>query len=293
MAKYDKTMFFWLQLKEDFFDEEAISWLEEQPNGKEYCLFYLKLCLKSLKTNGIMIRQVGQIYVPYDANKLAEMTRTDVDTVVVALELLKQIGLIKILENGEIYLPNVEQMIGSKSVGAFKREQQRRLQGRQTDDKKATNVAQSVALDYRNIDYKNINISLSNNNINNILSTHVRACACEEEIQTYLQEHFKSYFQYWGYDEQDKQTFNEVMQVLANAIEKSKTNNLNYYHTKYKTKYNFNLLVDTISVLDDEDIHKIVFQILNNNDIQNRYLYILGAVLTRANEKIEQREVKK
>lgn len=157
MAKYNKTMFYWLQLREDFFDEEAISWLEEQPNGKDYCLFYLKLCLKSLKTNGIMIRQVGQIYVPYDANKLAELTRTKVDTVVVALKLLKQIGLVNILENGEIYLPQVETMIGAKSVGAFIREQQRRLQGRQTDDKKATNVAQSVALEYRveNIDNRN------------------------------------------------------------------------------------------------------------------------------------------
>ena len=165
MAKYDKTMFYWLQLREDFFDEDAISWLEEQPNGKEYCLFYLKLCLKSLKTNGIMIRQVGQIYVPYDANKLAEMTRTDVDTVVVALELLKQIGLIKILENGEIYLPNVEQMIGSKSVGAFKKEQQRYLRV----DKCLPLVHQSVHQEYRveNID----------NRYNN---THTHACAREE-----------------------------------------------------------------------------------------------------------------
>lgn len=138
-------------------------------------------------------------------------------------------------------------------------------------------------------DYDN-DISLS---INNNLSSSLQNCKSEEEIQEYLQEHFKSYFLYWGFDEQDKQTFNEVMKVLANAIEKSKTNNLNYYHTKYKTKYNFNLLVNNISVLDDEDIHKIVFQILNNNDIQNRYLYILGAILTRANEKIAQSEVKK
>lgn len=135
-------------------------------------------------------------------------------------------------------------------------------------------------------------ISLSINNINNNLSTRVRACANEKEIEDFLKKHFKSYFLYWGFDEQDKQTFNEVMQVLANAIEKSKTNSLNYYHIKYKTKYNFNLLVDNISVLDDEDIHKIVFQILNNNDIKNRYLYILGAILTLANEKIAQSEVK-
>lgn len=124
MSKYNNTKFYWLQLKEDFFDEDAINWLEEQPNGKEYCLFYLKLCLKSLKTNGIMIRKVGEMLVPYDCKKLAEITKTDVDTVAIAMQLLKQIGLITIMENGELYLTNVENMIGSQSVGAFKKQQQ-------------------------------------------------------------------------------------------------------------------------------------------------------------------------
>lgn len=124
MAKYDTAKFYWLQLKEDFFEEDSISWLEEQPNGKEYALFYLKLCLKSLKTNGILIRQVGDILIPYDAKKLAEITRTDFDTVCVAMELLKQIGLIKMLENGEIYISQLENMIGSQSKGAFKKQQQ-------------------------------------------------------------------------------------------------------------------------------------------------------------------------
>ena len=62
-------------------------------------------------------------------------------------------------------MPQVETMIGAKSVGAFVREQQRRMQGRQTDDKKATNVA----LEYR---VKNID-----NRYNN---THTHACAREE-----------------------------------------------------------------------------------------------------------------
>lgn len=128
MAKYDKRKFYWLQLKEDFFDEDAIIWLEEQPNGKEYCLFYLKLCLKSLKTNGLLIRDIGNgILVPYDAEYMSKLTKTEIDTVVVAVELLKQIGRVKILENGEIYLPDVENMIGQKSVGAFIKEQRRRL----------------------------------------------------------------------------------------------------------------------------------------------------------------------
>ena len=125
MAKYDATKFYWLQLKEDFFDEDAIDWLEEQPNGKEYSLFYLKLCLKSLRTNGVLIRKVGNMLVPYDHVKLGELTKTKPDTVMVAMQLLLQIGLVQKLENGELYITQVEHMIGSQSKSAFKKQQQR------------------------------------------------------------------------------------------------------------------------------------------------------------------------
>lgn len=128
MSKYDERRFYWLQLKEDFFEDDAISWLEEQPNGKEYSLFYLKLCLKSLKTSGIMIRRVGEMLVPYDYKKLAEITNTCPDTVLVAMQLLTKIGLVKVLENGELYLSQIESLIGSQSVGAFKKQQQRQRQ---------------------------------------------------------------------------------------------------------------------------------------------------------------------
>lgn len=125
MAKYDSTKFYWLQLREDFFDEDAIDWLEEQPNGKEYSLFYLKLCLKSLRTNGVLIRRVGNMLVPYDHVKLGELTKTPSDTVMVAMQLLLKIGLVKTLENGELYITQVENMIGSQSKSAFKKQQQR------------------------------------------------------------------------------------------------------------------------------------------------------------------------
>lgn len=130
MAKYDATKFYWLQLKEDFFDEDAIDWLEEQPGGKEYSLFYLKLCLKSLRTNGVLIRQVGNMLVPYDHVKLGELTKTNPDTVMVAMNLLIQIGLVQKLENGELYITQVEHMIGSQSKSAFKKQQQRLAQKR-------------------------------------------------------------------------------------------------------------------------------------------------------------------
>ena len=140
MSTYNKeTKFFWLQLKEDFFDDDAIQWLEEQkPNGRDYAYFYLKLCLKSLKTNGILMRNVGEILIPYDNKKLAELTKMDFDTVTVAMELLKRIGLVKVLENGEIYLSQIENLIGRTSVGAFKKQQQRLLSSGQEDKERTS-----------------------------------------------------------------------------------------------------------------------------------------------------------
>lgn len=170
MSKYDTTKFSWLMLNEDFFDDDAIQWLEEQPNGKEYSLFYLKLCLKSLKTNGILIRQVGQMLVPYDASKLAELTRIDVDTVVVAMELLQKIGLVEILENGEIYLSQIQNMIGSKSIGAFKKQQQRMLKNEEktTSGQEADKCPPEIRNKNKEIRNKNIDINLITTTTTNI-----------------------------------------------------------------------------------------------------------------------------
>lgn len=117
--------YYWLKLKEDFFEEDAISWIEEQDNGKEYCLFYLKLCLKSLKTNGLLIRNVGSMLVPYDAKTLGKITSTDTDTVRIAMDIFTKIGLIQILENGEIFLSQLQNMVGSETKWAEKKRLQR------------------------------------------------------------------------------------------------------------------------------------------------------------------------
>ncbi|MBU8791576.1 MULTISPECIES: phage replisome organizer N-terminal domain-containing protein [Oceanobacillus] len=174
MAKYEKNRrFYWLQLKEDFFEEDAIDWLEEQPNGKEYSLFYLKLCLKSLRTNGILIRKVGQMLIPYDHNKLAELTKTNPDTVLVAMKLLTKIGLVEILENGEIYMKQVEEMIGSQSIGAFKKQQQRmaqkqrqqehKLLGGQREDICPPDIEKDIEIE------KKIDINIEQEHINHLI----------------------------------------------------------------------------------------------------------------------------
>ena len=58
--------YYWLKLKNDFFEGDEINWLEEQENGAVYILFYLKLCLWSLRSDGVLMRRVGKMEIPYD-----------------------------------------------------------------------------------------------------------------------------------------------------------------------------------------------------------------------------------
>lgn len=157
--------FYWLKLKEDFFDDDAIEWLEEQKNGKEYALFYLKLCLKALKTDGLLMRKVGNMLLPYDANKLGEITRTPPDTVMVAMDLLTKIGYIEVMDGGALYMTQLAGMVGSETEKAS---QMRRLRAKRALEESANNApvtmlpqcdhneAPNVAAEYRDksIEYR-------------------------------------------------------------------------------------------------------------------------------------------
>ncbi|MCO5422512.1 phage replisome organizer N-terminal domain-containing protein [Enterococcus faecalis] len=157
MSDKQKKRYYWLKLKENFFEEDTIEWLEEQPNGKEYCLIYLKLCLKSLKTDGVLVRNVGSMLIPYDAETLARVTNSTVDTVKVAMDLFKKIGLIQLLDTGEIYINQLNELVGSETEAA----KQKRLQRSKVDNVPKLssgcpeNVAQSIEYRDKSIEKEN------------------------------------------------------------------------------------------------------------------------------------------
>lgn len=151
--------YYWLKLRENFFDEDTIAWLEEQENGKDYVLFYLKLCLKSLNTDGCLIRRVGDMLIPYEVRKLAEMTNTDFDTAVVALELLKKIGLVEVLESGEIYMTKLFDMVGSEAANG-NAQRQRRFRERKKKEALQAPVTDGVTKSNTEIRDKSIEIEI-------------------------------------------------------------------------------------------------------------------------------------
>lgn len=111
----DNKRFYWLKLQEDFFEDETIRYIEEQENGVKYSNFYLKLCLKSLRTNGKLIRLVGEMLIPYDVKSLASLTGVDVDTVRCAMALFEQIGCVKVLDSGELFISQLSELVGSET----------------------------------------------------------------------------------------------------------------------------------------------------------------------------------
>lgn len=128
----DDKRYYWIKLKTDFFDIETIDWLKSQENGCEYIVLYQQLCLMTANKDGEMAVKIGEMLVPFDAKKIARDTKTDIDTVLVALELFSRIGLIYLQENGIFRIPAVSEMVGSECDSAQRvrkhREKQKALQ---------------------------------------------------------------------------------------------------------------------------------------------------------------------
>ena len=87
-----KKKYYWLKLKDDFFDKDEVKIIEGQPNGKDYIIFYMKLLLKSVKTEGELFFKET---IPYSPQMLSTITNTNIDTVRVAVDLFISLGLME------------------------------------------------------------------------------------------------------------------------------------------------------------------------------------------------------
>lgn len=131
--------FYWIKLKTDFFNQDTIDFLLQQENGCKYIVLYQMLCLKTANNNGELNTKIGEMIIPYNVEKIQRDTKYfDIDTVRVALELFKQLGLILIQENDILRISNFDDMVGSESKWAekkriYRKKQKENLLGRNED----------------------------------------------------------------------------------------------------------------------------------------------------------------
>ena len=135
----DNRKYYYLKLKESYFDDDAIVLLESMQDGMLYPNILLKLYLKSLKYGGTL--QLDE-NIPYTAQMIATITRQQVGTVERALQIFMKLGLVEPLDNGALYMSNIELFIGQSSTeGERKRRarmkisEQKRLSGQVSEAK--------------------------------------------------------------------------------------------------------------------------------------------------------------
>lgn len=117
----DEKRFYWIKLKSSMLTSKTIDFLMSQKDGANYVVLYQMLCLLTINSNGELVDYIGECVIPFDENKIQRETKYfNIDTIRVALELYKRIGLVYIQENGMLKIANFEELIGSESKSAEK-----------------------------------------------------------------------------------------------------------------------------------------------------------------------------
>ena len=122
----DNRKYYYLKLKENYFDDDSIVLLESMQDGVLYSNILLKLYLKSLKHGGWL--QLDED-IPYTAQMIATITRQQIGTVERALQIFLKLGLVEVLDSGTFYMSNIELLIGQSSTEA-ERKRAARLQNK-------------------------------------------------------------------------------------------------------------------------------------------------------------------
>lgn len=111
--------FYWMKLKESFMTSDTIDYFMSQPDGANYVVLYQMLCLKTINTDGRLSRQIGELIIPYDVEKIQRDCKWfSVDTVRVALKLYQAVGLIYEDVDGTLVLSDHKNLVGSESDAA-------------------------------------------------------------------------------------------------------------------------------------------------------------------------------
>ena len=114
--------YYYMRLKQDFFETEEMIILESMQDGYLYSNILLKLYLRSLKRDGkLMFNDT----IPYSAEVLATVTRHSVGTIEKAMDVFQKLGLVEVMDDGAIYMLQIQNFIGKSSTEAERKRRYR------------------------------------------------------------------------------------------------------------------------------------------------------------------------
>ena len=135
--------FYWIKLKTDFFNRNDIDFLLSQQNGCQYVVLYQMLCLSTANNEGKLFNKIGEVIVPYNAEKIVRDCKYfDIDTVNVAMSLYRKMGLVYEEEDGTLRISNYDELVGSETKWADYKRKQKKLEKVQSNSKLLPNKVQ-------------------------------------------------------------------------------------------------------------------------------------------------------
>ena len=106
---------YWLKFYKDFLKSPQMKVIRKMPNGTEYILLYMALMLESIESVGHLRFSDS---VPYNNDMLASITDTNIDIVRTGMKLFEELGMIQILPDKTIFLPDVPKLTGKECDSA-------------------------------------------------------------------------------------------------------------------------------------------------------------------------------
>ena len=126
----DNKKYYYIKLKDNYFDQDNIKVLESMKNGHTYSLILIKMYLRASKYNGRLMMTQAIPYEPDNIDILAGVLGHDVDHVKETIRLAVNLDLITIIDGREIWMTEIQNFIGQSSSEADRiRDYRRRLGG--------------------------------------------------------------------------------------------------------------------------------------------------------------------
>lgn len=212
--------YYWIKLKKDFMNSDAVDFLMSQKNGAEYVVLYQMLCLMTVKTNGKLERQLNEVIIPYDAEKIQRDTKYfNIDTVRNALQLYIHLGLIYKDDNGCLSIADYENLVGSESGSAervrrFRNSKALHCNDDVTDMKRISNELSNTDID---ID-KEIEIDIDTDK--EVINTNI-SCNKNSEIEVLDQKEmwFESFWEIYPKHQDKKKAKQKFLKLCTNEKE--------------------------------------------------------------------------
>lgn len=202
----DNKKYYYMRLKENFFDSDEMIILENMDNGDGiiYSNILLKLYLRSLKYEG---RLMFNERIPFNPQMLSTIVRHPVGVVEKALKAFIDLGLVEIMDNGAIYMLDIQNFIGKTTTEADRKKKYRARiaqekgnvlgsgqMSRQTSDKRTPELEIELKLKKELVvaDEKSSNSSFQN--LSDFYQENFGA------LSSYIAEELKNHIEDYGFD---------------------------------------------------------------------------------------------